>query len=147
MRVHIIKKQLVILELMIPFGAFRVAKIVSQRGQDHRGTEELWLLSVLVQKHLGPAKGEGAPLTPAGPLATKPQKNRASCVLPVFSLARFTRQIILNYYTDFYYPSKILINSYQRENPIAFPWNILREIKAYDSFGINSWGHQCPPKG
>lgn len=54
MRVHIIKKQLVILELVIPFGAFGVAEIVSQRGQDHCGTEELWLLSVLVQEHLGP---------------------------------------------------------------------------------------------
>ena len=41
MRVHIIKKQLVILELVIPFGAFGVAEIVSQRGQDHRGSEEL----------------------------------------------------------------------------------------------------------
>ena len=117
MRIHIIKKQLVILELMIPFGAFSVAEVISQRGQDNCGTEKLRLLSILVQKHLGPATGKGVLLTAAGPLITK---CAVSHTLPVPSLADLRGRFFFNYYTHFYYHFKISINSLQREKPHSF---------------------------
>lgn len=53
-RVHVIKKLLVIGILLVPLLGFIIAEIVSQRYQQNFATEKLRLLAILVQKGLNP---------------------------------------------------------------------------------------------
>lgn len=53
-RVHVVEKLLVVVELLVPFLSLCVAEVITQGCQNHLGPEELGLLSVLVQQHQGP---------------------------------------------------------------------------------------------
>lgn len=53
-RVHVIKKLLVVGVLLVPLYSFIIAEIVSQWYQQNFATEKLRLLAILVQKGLNP---------------------------------------------------------------------------------------------